>query len=50
MNIFGMLKTGARSVDMFTGTLGKALGGGAGGFIAGPKEAIEMVIQRGHPT
>lgn len=47
---FGMLESGARSVDMFTGTLGKALGGGAGGFIAGPKEAIEMVIQRGRPT
>ncbi len=37
-------------VDMFTGTLGKALGGGAGGFIAGPNRATELVIQRGRPT
>ncbi|MEZ6244053.1 MAG: aminotransferase class I/II-fold pyridoxal phosphate-dependent enzyme [Phycisphaerales bacterium] len=37
-------------VDFFTGTLGKALGGGAGGFIAGPKRGTELVIQRGRPT
>lgn len=37
-------------VDLFTGTLGKALGGGAGGFIAGPQRAIDLVIQRGRPT
>ena len=37
-------------VDIFTGTLGKALGGGAGGFIAGPKRVIEMIVQRGRPT
>ncbi len=37
-------------VDMFTGTLGKALGGAAGGFIAGPKRATELVIQRARPT
>ena len=37
-------------VDFFTGTLGKALGGGAGGFIAGPRNGIEMMIQRGRPT
>lgn len=37
-------------VDIFTGTLGKALGGGAGGFVAGPKRAIELLIQRGRPT
>ena len=42
--------TAANRVDMFTGTLGKALGGGAGGFIAGPKKAIELIIQRGRPT
>ncbi|MBL9031759.1 MAG: aminotransferase class I/II-fold pyridoxal phosphate-dependent enzyme [Phycisphaerae bacterium] len=40
----------AGRVDIFTGTLGKALGGGAGGFIAGPKRAIELVVQRGRPT
>lgn len=37
-------------VDFFTGTLGKALGGGAGGFIAGSKRGIELIIQRGRPT
>lgn len=40
----------AGQVDLFTGTLGKALGGGAGGFVAGPKQAIELMIQRGRPT
>ncbi|MFG0285473.1 MAG: aminotransferase class I/II-fold pyridoxal phosphate-dependent enzyme [Phycisphaerales bacterium JB039] len=37
-------------VDYFTGTLGKGLGGGAGGFIAGPKRGTELIIQRGRPT
>ena len=37
-------------IDFFTGTLGKALGGGAGGFIAGPKDAIDLIVQRGRPT
>jgi len=37
-------------VDFFTGTLGKALGGGAGGFIAGSTRATELIIQRGRPT
>ncbi|MCH2138419.1 MAG: aminotransferase class I/II-fold pyridoxal phosphate-dependent enzyme [Phycisphaerales bacterium] len=37
-------------IDLFTGTLGKALGGGAGGYIAGSKAAIEMIVQRGRPT
>ncbi len=37
-------------IDFFTGTLGKALGGGAGGFIAGPKNAIDLIVQRGRPT
>jgi glycine C-acetyltransferase len=37
-------------VDIFTGTLGKALGGAAGGFVAGPKRVIDLLIQRGRPT
>lgn len=37
-------------IDIFTGTLGKALGGGAGGFVAASKRTIDMLIQRGRPT
>jgi len=37
-------------VDYFTGTLGKALGGGAGGFIAGGRRGCELIVQRGRPT
>lgn len=40
----------AGRVDIFTGTLGKALGGGAGGFVAGSKKVTELLIQRGRPT
>jgi glycine C-acetyltransferase len=48
---FGMIDGGAAgSVDLFIGTLGKALGGGAGGFVAGARRAIEVLIQRGRPT
>ena len=38
------------SVDVFASTLGKALGGAAGGFLAGPREAIDLIVQRGRPT
>ncbi|MEN0019630.1 MAG: aminotransferase class I/II-fold pyridoxal phosphate-dependent enzyme [Planctomycetota bacterium] len=41
---------GSGEVDFFTGTLGKALGGGAGGFIAGSKRGTELTVQRGRPT
>ena len=37
-------------IDIFTGTLGKALGGGAGGYVAGKREAVELLVQRGRPT
>ena len=37
-------------VDVFTGTLGKALGGGAGGFVAGDRRVTELLVQRGRPT
>ena len=37
-------------VDLFTGTLGKALGGGAGGFVAASRRAIDLIIRRGRPT
>jgi len=37
-------------VDFFTGTLGKALGGAAGGYVAGTQQGIDMLVQRGRPT
>ena len=42
---FGLLG----SVDIVTGSLGKALGGGAGGYVAGPMAIIEAVKQFGRP-
>jgi len=36
-------------IDIFTGTLGKALGGALGGFTAGPKQVVEMLRQRSRP-
>jgi glycine C-acetyltransferase len=42
---FGMLG----EVDIITSTLGKALGGAAGGFIAGPASLVDMMTQRSRP-
>jgi glycine C-acetyltransferase len=36
-------------VDIITGTLGKALGGGIGGFTTGRKEIIDILRQRSRP-
>jgi glycine C-acetyltransferase len=36
-------------VDIITSTLGKALGGGLGGFTTGKKEVIDMLRQRSRP-
>jgi glycine C-acetyltransferase len=36
-------------VDIVTGTLGKALGGASGGYIAAHKEIVEMLRQRSRP-
>lgn len=36
-------------VDIFTGTLGKALGGASGGYTSGRKEIIELLRQRSRP-
>lgn len=36
-------------VDIISGTLGKALGGGIGGFIAGPQPVIDLLRQRARP-
>jgi len=36
-------------VDIITSTLGKALGGAAGGFVAGPAALADMLTQRSRP-
>ena len=43
---FGM---DSSSVDVFTGTLGKALGGAAGGYVAASRDAISTLEQRARP-
>jgi glycine C-acetyltransferase len=42
---FGMLG----EVDIITSTLGKALGGAAGGFVAGPAALCDLLTQRSRP-
>ncbi len=37
-------------IDMLTGTLGKALGGAAGGYVAASEHAIEVLKQRSRPS
>jgi glycine C-acetyltransferase len=39
----------AARVDILTGTLGKALGGGSGGYVAARREVIEWLRQRSRP-
>jgi glycine C-acetyltransferase len=39
----------AERVDILTGTLGKALGGGTGGYVAARREVIEWLRQRSRP-
>jgi glycine C-acetyltransferase len=36
-------------VDIVTGTLGKAIGGASGGYVAGRREIIELLRQRARP-
>jgi len=46
---FGMPGRGPEGVDIFTGTLGKSLGGAAGGYVAGPRDVIDYLVQRSRP-
>jgi glycine C-acetyltransferase len=39
----------AARVDIYTGTFGKALGGGCGGYVAARKEIVEWLRQRSRP-
>lgn len=36
-------------VDIYTGTLGKALGGASGGYVSGRREIVELLRQRSRP-
>lgn len=36
-------------IDLYTGTLGKALGGASGGYVSGPSQAINLLRQRSRP-
>jgi len=46
---FGVPARGPDGVDVFTGTLGKALGGAAGGYVAGPSDVVDYLVQRSRP-
>jgi len=39
----------AARIDIYSGTFGKALGGGCGGYVAGHKEIVEWLRQRSRP-
>ena len=39
----------AERVDIYTGTLGKALGGASGGYTSGRREIVELLRQRSRP-
>lgn len=45
----GMADHYGLDVDILTGTLGKALGGSIGGYIAGPQPLIDLLRQRARP-
>jgi glycine C-acetyltransferase len=46
---FGLPGAGPAGVDVITSTFGKALGGGNGGFVAGPRDLIDYLVQRSRP-
>jgi glycine C-acetyltransferase len=39
----------AARIDIFTGTLGKSLGGASGGYVSGRREIVELLRQRARP-
>ena len=39
----------ADRIDIYTGTLGKALGGASGGYVAARREVVDMLRQRSRP-
>lgn len=43
---FGLLN----EIDILTGTLGKALGGAAGGYVAAAPDVIDLLVQRSRPS
>ena len=45
----GLASCAPDGIDIITSTLGKALGGGNGGFVAGSKDLIDYLIQRSRP-
>ena len=45
----GMFDGVTNRVDIITGTLGKALGGGSGGYVAAHQEIVDLLKQRARP-
>ena len=45
----GVFDGDTNRIDIITGTFGKALGGGSGGFVAGPQEVVDLLKQRARP-
>jgi glycine C-acetyltransferase len=46
---YGLASRGPQGIDIITSTLGKALGGGNGGFVAGTRDLVDYLIQRSRP-
>jgi glycine C-acetyltransferase len=46
---FGLPARGPAGIDVITSTFGKALGGGSGGLVAGPRDIVDYLVQRSRP-
>lgn len=46
---YGLPARAPDGIDIITGTLGKTLGGGVGGFVAGPRNVVDYLVQRSRP-